>query len=33
VADNSALADGDHVEQRRAQWRTALAGLLRHLRG
>jgi hypothetical protein len=33
VADNSSLADGDHVEQRRAQWRVALDGLHRHLAG
>jgi hypothetical protein len=33
VADNTSLADGDHVEQRRAQWRVALDGLQRHLAG
>jgi hypothetical protein len=31
VADNKDLADSAQVEQRRAQWRTALEGLLRHL--
>lgn len=31
VADNAGLPAPELVEQRRAQWRTALAGLLRHL--
>ncbi|MFL6198414.1 MAG: DUF4287 domain-containing protein [Thermoanaerobaculia bacterium] len=31
VADNGDLPDAALVEQRRAQWRAALAGLLRHL--
>jgi hypothetical protein len=31
VADNKDLADSAQVEQRRAQWRTALEGLQRHL--
>lgn len=31
VADNGDLPDATLVEQRRAQWRAALAGLLRHL--
>lgn len=33
VADNSGLSSPELVEPRRAQWRTALAGLLRHLGG
>jgi hypothetical protein len=33
VADNSDLPDAALVEERRAQWRVALAGLLRHLGG
>lgn len=33
VADNTDLIDSAQVEERRAQWRTALAGLLRHLGG
>jgi hypothetical protein len=33
VADNKDLADSEQVELRRAQWRAALAGLLRHLGG
>lgn len=31
VADNMDLADSAQVEQRRAQWRTAIEGLQRHL--
>ncbi|HEV2854053.1 MAG TPA: DUF4287 domain-containing protein [Thermoanaerobaculia bacterium] len=33
VADNSNLASPELVEQRRAQWRVALAGLQKHLGG
>jgi uncharacterized protein DUF4287 len=33
VADNIDLAGTEQVEQRRAQWRVALEGLLRHLGG
>lgn len=33
VADNTALADAEQVEQKRAQWRVALEGLRRHLAG
>ena len=33
VADNGDLASPELVEQRRAQWRVALAGLQRHLGG
>ena len=33
VADNSDLPSPDLVEQRRAQWKVALAGLHRHLAG
>lgn len=33
VADNIDLTDAAQVEQRRAQWRVALDGLLRHLDG
>lgn len=33
VADNSNLPSSDLIEQRRAQWKVALAGLHRHLAG
>lgn len=33
VADNSDLPNSDLIEQRRAQWKVALAGLHRHLGG